>query len=103
MNYVQKLIESKNSGISDVYSESINDKVVMKIKFQTGGTATTERNGVFIEDVIIAAAAKLSEYQNKFPSRENALALTALDEAVMWLSHRKIERESRGVYGKESK
>lgn len=98
---LNKLIESTRHGVDDHYTESINDKVVMDIKFQTGGTATTEKNGVFIEDLIIVARAKLGEFQQEFPCRENAVALTKLDEAIHWLHHRKEERTSRGVYGKE--
>ena len=88
---------------ADEYSEKINDKEVLKVKFQTGGTATTERNGIFIEDLLIVAYAKLDSYNKHLPSRENSLALTKIEEALQWLTSRKIERETRGVYGTEEK
>lgn len=88
---------------ADEYTEKIGDKEVLKIKFQTGGTATTERNGVFIEDLIIVTHAKLTAYNKQLPSRENSLALTKLEEALHWLTSRKAERTARGVYGKEEK
>lgn len=86
---------------ADDFRERIDDNEVLHIKFQTGGTATTERNGVFIEDLLIIAYAKLRNYNEQLPSRENSLAMTKIEEAIHWLASRKIEREARGVYGKE--
>jgi len=102
-NAVKKLITYANDSIDDEYVEKINDKEVLKIKFQTGGTATTEKNGIFIEDLLIVAYAKLKEFNNQIPCRENSIALTKIEESILWLAKRKIERESRGVYGTENK
>lgn len=102
-NALEKLNESRTYGVGDKYKESINGNVVLDVKFQTGGTATNEKNGIFIEDLLILANAKLTEYQNAFPCRENALALTAIEESILWLTARKAEREYRNVYGKEEK
>ncbi len=102
-NALNKLNELITAGIADEYSESINDKKVLDVKFQHGGTATTEKNGVFIEDLLIVAYTKLNEYNKELPSRENSLALTKIQEAILWLNSRKVERESRGVYGTEQK
>lgn len=88
---------------ADHFTREINGEVVMDIKFQTGGTATTERNGVFIEDLLSIAHAKLASYNAGLPSRENSLALTKIEEAILWLAARKTEREIRGVYGTEQK
>lgn len=46
-NAVKKLITYANDSIDDEYVEKINDKEVLKIKFQTGGTATTEKKRHF--------------------------------------------------------
>lgn len=102
-NAFEKLNTARQSGIATDYHESINGNEVLHIKFQDGGTATTERNGVFIEDLLVAAYAKLDEYNKHLPSRENSLALTKIEEAIHWLTARKAEREYRGVYGTESK
>jgi hypothetical protein len=88
---------------ADDYTHHIDDKEVLHVKFQTGGTATTERNGVFIEDLLSIAHAKLASYNQGLPSRENSLALTKIEEAILWLAARKVERETRGVYGTEQK
>jgi hypothetical protein len=57
-------------------------------------------NGAFVEGVIEAALGRLQFYQrSKFTCRENALAITKLEEALHWLGHRTADREARGVEG----
>lgn len=57
-------------------------------------------NGAFVEGVIQAALGRLRFYQeSKFSCRENALAITKLEEALHWLGHRTAQREARGVEG----
>lgn len=103
-NALEKLHNELNRGTpGDEVSLNIGGKEVLRVKFQTGGTATTERNGVFIEDLLIVAYSKLADYNRGLPCRENSLALTKIEEAIMWLANRKVERESRGVYGTEEK
>lgn len=103
-NALEELHNKLNSGApGDEVSLNIGGKEVLRVKFQTGGTATTERNGVFIEDLLIVAYSKLADYNRGLPCRENSLALTKIEEAIMWLANRKVERESRGVYGTEEK
>lgn len=64
------------------------------------GTNRKEPNGAFVEGVIKAALGRLYFYQGtKFKCRENALAITKLEEALHWLNHRTQSRESRGVEG----
>ena len=103
-NALEELHKELNRGTAgDEVSLNIGGKEVLRVKFQTGGTATTERNGVFIEDLLIVAYSKLADYNRGLPCRENSLALTKIEEAIMWLANRKVERESRGVYGTEEK
>ena len=100
---LKRLAEYKEAGVSDHYTEKIDGKLVLDVKFQTGGTATNEKNGIFIEDLLILADAKLNQFQKEFPCRENALAITAIEEAILWLIARKADREYRNVYGKDEK
>ena len=59
-----------------------------------------EPNGAFVEDVLEICAERLRFYQSsKFRSRENALAITKIEEAILWLNKRTQEREARGVEG----
>lgn len=101
-NGIDELARTRNAGFpADDFTQKINGKEVLHVKFQTGGTANNEKNGVFIEDLIILAITKLESYQKDLPCRENALAITKLEESIQWLTSRKAEREVRGVYGKE--
>ena len=59
-----------------------------------------EPNGAFVEGVIQAAIQRIEYYQaSQFGCRENALALTKLQEAMMWLEERTRGRETRSVEG----
>jgi hypothetical protein len=64
------------------------------------GEDRQEPNGAFVEGVIQAALGRLEFYQStEFRCRENALAITKLEEALHWCQHRTAARESRGVEG----
>lgn len=57
-------------------------------------------NGAFVEGVIEAALDRLAFYQSgQFRCRENALAITKLEEALHWLQSRTSRREEAGVEG----
>lgn len=79
----------------------------LKIEWQDGplgrGEDRQEPNGAFVETVISAAKQRLEFYQEannrKFACRENALAITKLEEALHWLEHRTKDREARQVEG----
>lgn len=76
----------------------------LDISWQNGPLGRDEErvapNGAFVEDVIEAAAQRIRYYQNSgFACRENAIALTKLEEAILWLDKRTRDRESRGVEG----
>ena len=59
-----------------------------------------EPNGAFVEGVIATAIDRLEYYQeSKFKCRENALAITKLQEALHWCQHRTADRSERGVEG----
>lgn len=64
------------------------------------GADRKDPNGAFVEGVIRAALERIYFYQeSKFKCRENALAITKLEEALHWLNHRTAEREYREVEG----
>lgn len=76
----------------------------IEIYWQTGPLVVDgerlEPNGAFVEGVISAALGRLQYYQSsQFACRENALAITKLEEALHWLNHRTASREARGVEG----
>lgn len=69
-----------------------------EIHFQEGPIHECGVNGVCNEDLINMVICRLEHFQNsEFRCRENALAITALEEALLWLRKRTMSRESRGV------
>ena len=57
-------------------------------------------NVAFVETVIAAALQRIEHYQStKFKCRENALAITKLEEALHWLNARTQKREAQKVEG----
>lgn len=74
------------------------------IAFQNGTVEDRGVNGAQIEDVIDVLVERLIGFQKGgFPCRENALAITHLQEAQNWLYRRTIERKKQGVEGKHEK
>jgi hypothetical protein len=63
-----------------------------------------EPNGLFLETAVRACIARLEYYQTtEFKGRENAIALTHLETALLWLGKRAADREDRGVLGTHEK
>ena len=82
--------------------------VGLDIVWQNGplgrGAERIEPNGAFVETVINAAVKRIEFYQeSKFKCRENAIALTHLETALLWLNKRTQEREARQVEGTHTK
>jgi hypothetical protein len=76
----------------------------ISIKWQNGPLAVDgerkEPNGAFVEGVISAAIDRLEFYQGtEFSCRENALAITNLQQGLHWLYARTADREARGIEG----
>lgn len=72
----------------------------INIKFQEGTVLENGVNGAQIEDVIEVLIERLQGFQKgKFSCRENALAITKLQEARMWLEERTRNRKKQGVEG----
>lgn len=70
------------------------------IKFQKGPVKENGVNGCFQEDLIAIVIDRLQCFQaGDFACRENALALTKLEECLHWLNSRTVDRQVRGVEG----
>ncbi len=73
---------------------------VAEIDFQRGPIKECGVNGVANEDLILMVLTRLQQFQNSpYQCRENAIAITKLEESVMWLRKRTLDRETRGVEG----
>jgi hypothetical protein len=65
----------------------------------SGNPLYTVNDGTTNEEVIRMLLDRMNSLQAKFPCRENACAITKLDEALMWLEKRTRDRIARGVEG----
>lgn len=73
---------------------------MLRIEFQRGNPARDGANGVTNEVLMEVVADRLRAFQaGPFACRENALALTKIEEALHWLDARMSERTARGVEG----
>jgi len=74
--------------------------LVGKVDFQEGPIKEAGVNGVMNEDLIAMVICRLEAFnQSDFRCRENSMAITKLEEALLWLRKRTIGRENRGVEG----
>ena len=70
------------------------------IHFQNGPIKEAGVNGVTEQALIAIVIDRLRSFQSgPFACRENALALTKLEEGMHWLAERTRDRERRGVEG----
>jgi hypothetical protein len=70
------------------------------IHFQEGPIKECGVNGVCNEDLIAMVICRLEYFQkSEYSCRENALAITKLEEALLWLRKRTMGRENRGIEG----
>ena len=77
-----------------------DDKLVCAIHFQEGPVLECGVNGVNNEDLINMVIERLEHFQrSEYACRENAIAITKLEEALLWLRKRTMAREQRGVEG----
>lgn len=73
---------------------------LQEVNFQEGPIKECGINGVANEDLINMVICRLEHFQkSEYASRDNALAITKLEEALLWLRKRTIARENRGVEG----
>ena len=83
-----------------VVCASEDDTVLAEIHFQQGPVKEVGVNGLFNEDLLLMVLARLRAInQGEYSCRENSMAITKLEEAVMWLRKRTQDRVARGVEG----
>ena len=75
-----------------------------QISFQNGPIKEFGVNGITQEALIAVCIDRLRSFQNgDFRCRENAIALTYLEEVLLWLQKRTRDRLARGVEGTNQK
>ena len=75
-------------------------EILSEVHFQEGPIKEAGVNGVCNEDLIAMVITRLEYFnQSEFRCRENSMAITKLEEALLWLRKRTMGREQRGVEG----
>lgn len=109
-NYTEVICldEPSHGGACHNYSVSKIDKNYIGnfavINFQNGPIKEVGVNGCHNEDLIAIVIDRLQHFQaGDYACRDNAIAITKLEEAMMWLNKRTKERQDRGVEGTSEK
>lgn len=63
----------------------------------------TVNDGTTNEEVLAMLIDRLNYLNGKFPCKENAVALTHIETALLWLEKRTKDRKARGVEGLATK
>lgn len=77
-----------------------HDKHSVSFTLQDGPIKEVGKNGCQVDTMIAMSKLILEGLNKEFPCRENAVAITKLDEALMWLEKRTKDRVKRNVEGK---
>lgn len=107
LNSVFALDERGSGNAHHVYLIVANDsdRTLEQIEFQKGPRKMDDSvNGVIDSDLLEIVRDRLQGFQSgEFATRENALALTHIEEALMWMNRRVEERIERNVLGTYNK
>jgi hypothetical protein len=103
----EHVIVKRTAGLGDPcidgrsYTITIGGDVRFMLNFQEGSVTEVGANGLTNEALIAVVIDRLECFQRgAYKCRENALAITKLEEAMHWLGHRSADRERCGVEGK---
>lgn len=94
--YVAANFENAENGQTIQFIEKVTSEDAPSILF-------TLNDGTTNEELILVLLDRLSYLNGKFPCRENSMAITKLDEALLWLNKRTADRIKRNVEGKNIK
>lgn len=93
-----------SGGANHRYEIKVGEHSVVMLDFQNGPIKEVGVNGVTQEALLEICADRLRSFQSgQYACRENALALTKLEEAQLWLQKRTLDRLRRGVEGTHEK
>jgi hypothetical protein len=76
---------------------------IEKAPIGDSGELKTVNDGTTNEELLDVLIDRLNYLNGKFPCRENSIAITHLDTALLWLNKRTSDRNKRGVEGKNLK
>lgn len=109
LNLVFAVDEKGNGGANHCYeimaANTIPDNILATIQFQNGARKLEDSiHGVLDTDLLEIVRHRLQCFQQgQFATRENAIALTHIEEALLWMNKRVEDRIERGVLGTNNK
>lgn len=71
----------------------------MSVFFQNGPIKEFGNNGVTNEALLAILIDRTEQLNAQFPCRENSIAITKMQEALMWFEKRTKDRQARNVEG----
>jgi len=96
--------EPGQGGACHEYRVEHPNRQIASISFQNGPIKEVGVNGVTQEALLAIVEDRLICFQvGPYACRENAVALTKIQEAMMWLQKRTRDRIARGVEGTHEK
>lgn len=106
INYMQELIEGHRY-VAANFENPTNGQTIQFIQKEPVSEGSTElktiNDGTTNEEMLEVLIHRMNYLQNKFPCRENAIAITHLETSLLWLNKRTSDRKKRGVEGKQIK
>ena len=101
MNDELRNLNTEKQEAMDGSSAIVNDGArYIHFKFQCGPIQEYGVNGTSIENVLELLKNRLEGFQKgPFRCRTNALSITKIEEAIMWLEERTKQRVKQGVEG----
>lgn len=107
LNTVQAVDEPGNGGANHKYHIVSNktETILAVIPFQNGArNVKGSVDGIIDGDLLEIVRDRLKSFQQgPFATRENAIALTHIEEALMWMNRRVEDRIERAVLGLNQK
>lgn len=91
------------NNVYKLYDFNTGDQEVsgmQKVVFYKMNPDGSREEGTTLEEMLRVSIERLNDLNRRFSCRENSLAITKMEEALMWLKKRTEDRKGRGVEGK---
>jgi hypothetical protein len=94
--YILPSFENKEGKtiVQFIHKECVNEET---------GELRTISDGITNEQLLAVLIDRLNFAHSKFPCKENEIAITHIETALLWLEKRTADRKTRGVEGKHLK
>lgn len=96
-------LDEHPSGVPHHYTIYVPNGQTTQLNFQDGPINEVGVNGVTQEALLAVVLDRLRGFQKgPYACRENALAITKVEEAMLWLHSRTLARMRKGIEGTRS-